>query len=268
MLKILIIKIKILIVIKVKNEKLVKINTFCKMSDNNLIMSQLGVIVAKLTNLEERFVNVERKVDILFEKDESVLSNKKTSVETENVLSNESTTLSDKKKVSILDLEDDKEIAYSAALINKYYFKKGVKRSENTLADMVDCLSLGDVVVLTIGNSIATVHHKCDCSIKDDKFLSTRRVIFLDVQDNPGLADKDDGWDYYFCGSGGARSCTCNVRSILRSFFNKKEEHAISNKNEESVIPYAYYYSLAFRIPVVIFDKEHKGQQVLKQNAF
>jgi hypothetical protein len=98
------------------------------------------------------------------------------------------------------------------------YYKVGPTITNNSLKDIIDCLNLGDVVVLTIGLCIKRIHHKCnDKEMDNDKimeYLSKRRVIFIDLQKMPGLAD-DGEWNYYFEIQKDVKSCTCKLSNFL-----------------------------------------------------
>lgn len=129
------------------------------------------------------------------------------------------------------------------------YYKKPIDTTENTLYDLVECLKLGDIVVLTIGQKIISVYHKCDFQDMDVKeYLSKRRVIFMNVKDNPDLANSDDGWDYYFTSNNVSKLCTCEVKNVI--------------KDHNSLV-YKYYYELSFGLPIAIMNKDEKINNII-----
>jgi len=119
------------------------------------------------------------------------------------------------------------------------YYKNPPQISTNNLKDMVECLKKGDVVVLTIGNEIKTIHYNHLKSIKYDaseksiqeivEFLSTKRVIFIDVAKNPGLTD-DGEWNYYFEQIENVKMCQNNLSNFFVNHLKK--------------VPYLYKYLL------------------------
>jgi len=146
--------------------------------------------------------------------------------------------------------EDDQpnNITYEDALKDPVYYTKGIKATSNTLLDMINATKLDDVVILHIGKQVACIYHKCDGKFTDaTKFFFTHRAIFLNVEDNPGLADKDDGWDFYIC-KDGVNNCTCEIDKHIR---------------QQKSISYPYAYSLSFGMPVIIFNKEYIAKDAI-----
>jgi hypothetical protein len=154
----------------------------------------------------------------------------------------------DNSKAVSLTEEKSNTISFEDSFKDPLYYTKNIQPTDNTLSDMSNCLKLGDVVVLHIEGDMTNFYHKCDKSITDaEKYLSTRRVVYLDVADNPGLADKDDGWEYYLC-EDGVVPCECSVKNFIKQ------------KNKPS---YSQSFGLGFRMPVVIFNKEYIARKII-----
>lgn len=134
------------------------------------------------------------------------------------------------------------DISYLNALNDPQYYTKSIDATDNTLIDIVDCLKLGDVVVLTIGEKIMSIYYRTDLFTNDiGEYLTTRRVIFLDVSSNPGLVDEEDGWHFYLC----------QVKNVEKET-NKLLLNYIINNN----IPYKYSYGTSFGVNVVFIGSE------------
>ncbi len=156
---------------------------------------------------------------------------------------NSNNEISQKEDLIVID-----SISHEDALKDPNYYTKPIKLTDNMLYDLVQCLNLGDVVCLHLKNKIINTYHKCTPNITNvESYLNSRRVILVNADYNPNVADEDDGWHQHLVNQQGVKICECQVSRFVT--------------HNPSLIPYSYN----LKVPFYIFDKNNKTIQLVSE---
>jgi hypothetical protein len=85
------------------------------------------------------------------------------------------------------------------------------KTSGNSLANAINWLGLGDIVILHINNLNSDIYHVC--ADKDVNFDQIR-VVKIDCVHWPDLPNEDE-WPWYFESGANAHKCTCGASTHI-----------------------------------------------------
>lgn len=96
----------------------------------------------------------------------------------------------------------------------------------NNLSDVIGLAQAGNYLVMYTGNDGRFFHRGCHPDVNTSDWLSTHRVIYLDVSSQPGLLD-DGEWNYYL-DNAGIPQCTCPLKTVVAESKNVPHQEQIN----------------------------------------